>query len=56
MTVVRAYRKKGGISGSVGISSKAGIGASSSKDIFGLFRVPFLLHRASIIYSKGVGK
>jgi hypothetical protein len=34
-----------------------GIGASSSKDIFRPFKVPFLLHRAlSMVYSGGVGK
>jgi len=45
------------ISGRVGIGSKVGIGASSSKDIFGLYTVPFLLHKASsIIYNKGIGK
>ena len=36
---------------------RVGIGASSNKDIFGPFRVPFLLYRAlSIVYSRGVGK
>ena len=41
----------------VGISSRVGIGASSSKDIFRLSRAPLLLYRAlSIVYSEGVGK
>ena len=41
----------------VGISSRVGIGASSSKDAFRLSRVPLLLYRAlSIVYSRGVGE
>jgi len=41
----------------VGISGKVGIGASSNKDVFRLFRVPFLLYRAlSMVYSEGVGE
>ena len=36
---------------------RVGIGVSSSKDIFGPSRVPFLLHGASsIVYNGGVGK
>jgi hypothetical protein len=39
------------------ISSRVGIGASFSKDVFRLSRVPLLLYRAlSIIYSGGVGE
>jgi hypothetical protein len=46
-----AYRKGGSISGRVGI------GASSSKDTFRLFKVPLLLYRVlSIVYSEGVGE
>ena len=62
MAVVRAYcevayYKEGGISGKVGIGSKAGIEASSGKNAFRLFKMPLLLHRAlSIVYSRGVGK
>ena len=41
----------------VGISGRVGIGASSSKDVFRLSKVPFLLYRAlSIVYSRGVGE
>jgi len=41
----------------VGISSRVGIGASSSKDVFRPFRAPLLLYRAlSILYSGGVGE
>ena len=41
----------------VGISDRVGIGASSSKDVFRLSKVPFLLYRAlSIVYSEGVGE
>jgi len=41
----------------VGISGRVGIGASSSKDVFRLFKAPLLLYGAlSIIYSEGVGK
>ena len=41
----------------VGIDSRAGIGASFSKDIFGPFRVPFLLYGvSSVVYSRGVGE
>jgi hypothetical protein len=50
MAIVGAFREKGGISG------KVGIGASSSKDVFRLSRVPLLLYRASIAYSGGVAK
>ena len=36
---------------------RAGIGASSGKGIFGLSKVPLLLHGAlSVVYSGGVGK
>ena len=63
VAVVGACREKGGISGKVGIrgrvgiSGKAGIGASLGKDIFGPFKVTFLLYRAlSIVYSRGVGE
>jgi len=39
------------------ISGRVGIGASSSKDVFGLSRVPLLLYGAlSVVYSGGVGK
>jgi len=52
-----AYCKEGSISSRVGINSKVNIRASSSKDVFRLFRVPLLLYRAlSIVYSGGVGK
>ena len=51
IAVVRACRKKGGV------SSRVGIGASSSKDVFRLSGVPLLLYGAlSIVYSGGVGK
>jgi len=41
----------------VGISSRVGIEASSSKNVFRLSRAPLLLYRAlSIVYSGGVGK
>ena len=41
----------------VGIGGRVGIGASSGKDVFGLFRVPLLLLGVlSIAYSKGVGE
>src|SRR6266567_556414 len=41
----------------VGIGGRIGIGASSSKDVFGPSRVPLLLHGASsIVYSGGVGE
>jgi 3-dehydroquinate synthetase len=41
----------------VGIGGRVGIGASSGKDVFGLFSVPLLLYRAlSVVYSEGVGK
>ena len=57
IAIVKAYHKKGNINTRVGISNKVGIGASSSKDIFGLSKVPLLLYRAlSIVYSKGVGE
>ena len=52
-----ACRKEGGINSRVGIGGRVGIGASPSKDVFGLSRVPLLLHGASsIVYSGGVGK
>ena len=52
-----ACRKEGGIGGRVGISGRVGIGASSGKDVFRLFGVPLLLHRAlSVVYSGGVGE
>jgi len=63
IAVVGACREKGGIGGrvgiggKVGISGRVGIGASSSKDVFRLSRLPLLLYRAlSIVYSEGVGK
>ena len=63
IAIIRAYYKKGGISGRVGIrgrvgiSGRVGIEASSSKDAFRLSRVPLLLYGAlSIIYSGGVGE
>ena len=57
MAIVGTYYKKGGISARVGISGRVGIGTSSNKDIFRLFRVPLLLYRAlSIAYNGGVGK
>jgi hypothetical protein len=41
----------------VGIGGKAGIGASSSKDVFGPSGAPLLLYGAlSVVYSGGVGK
>jgi hypothetical protein len=52
----RAYRKKGGTSTRVAISTKAGIKASSSKDAFRLSLIPFSLYRALSIYSRGVSK
>ena len=46
-----------GINDRVGIGGKVGIRASSSKDVFRLFRVPLLLYRAlSIIYSGEVNR
>ena len=52
-----AYYKEGSIGSRVGISGKAGIEASSKKNIFRSFRLPLLLYRAlSIIYSGGVDK
>jgi hypothetical protein len=52
-----ACYKEGGISGRVGIGGRVFIGASSSKDIFRLSRVPLLLYRALfIVYSGEVGK
>ena len=52
-----ACRKEGGISGRVGISGRADIGASCGKDAFRSFGVPLLLHRASsVVYSGGVGE
>jgi len=57
VTIVGACREKGGIGARVGISNRVGIGASSSKDVFWLSRVPLLLYRAlSVVYSEGVGK
>jgi len=57
VAVVRACREKGGVSARVGISGRVGIGASSSKDLFRLFKVPLLLYGAlSIVYSGGVGE
>ena len=48
--IVRACAK-------VGISSKLNIGASPSKDVFKLFKIPLLLYiDLSIIYSKKIGK
>src|SRR6266576_5439396 len=43
IAIVKAYRKKGSSGTKVGISGRAGIGASSSKDIFGPPRVLLLL-------------
>ena len=41
----------------VGIGSKIGIGANSSKNIFRPSKVPLLLYGASsIVYSEGVGE
>ena len=41
----------------VGISGRVGIGASSSKNVFRLSKVPLLLYGTlSIVYSRGVGK
>jgi hypothetical protein len=41
----------------VGIGGRVGIGASSSKDVFGLSGAPLLLYEAlSVVYSGGVGK
>jgi hypothetical protein len=60
--LIACYRKgsissRVGIRGRVGISGRVGIGASSSKDVFRLSKVPFLLYRAlSIVYSREVGK
>ena len=63
IAIVGAYYKKGGISSRVGIKGRVviggrvGIGASPSKDVFRLFKVPLLLYRAlSIVYSEEVGK
>ena len=53
----RACCKEGGIGSRVGISGRAGIGASSGKDIFRSFGLPLLLYKAlSIVYSGGVGE
>ena len=41
----------------VDIGGRVGIGASPSKDVFRLSRVPLLLYRAlSVVYSGGVGE
>jgi len=41
----------------VGIGGRVGIGASSSKDVFGPSKAPLLLYRASsVLYSGGVGE
>jgi hypothetical protein len=56
IAVVGACRKKGSISGRVGTSGRVGIGASSSKDVFRLYRAPLLYRALSIVYSGGVGK
>ena len=41
----------------VGTGGRVGIGASSSKDVFRLSRVPLLLYRAlSIVYSREVSE
>jgi hypothetical protein len=57
VAIVRACHEESGISSSVSISGKVGIGASSDKDTFRPFRVPLLLHGASsIVYSGGVGE
>ena len=57
ITIVRAYCKKGSINNKVCISSKIGIRASFNKNIFRLYKVPFLLYRAlSIVYSGKVSK
>ena len=40
-----------------GISTRVGIGAGSSKDVFGPSRMSLVLHRASsMVYSGGVGE
>ena len=42
---------------SIGISSRVGIGASPSKDVFRPSKAPLLLYRVlSIVYSRGVGE
>jgi len=57
VAIVRACRKEGGISSKVGIGGRVGVGASSGKDVFRLFRAPLLLHRAlSVVYSGEVGE
>ena len=63
IAIIRAYYKKGGISGRVGIrgrvgiSSRVNIGVSPGKDIFGPSGVTLLLYRALfIVYSRGVSK
>ena len=51
MAIVGAYCKKGSIGNRVGIE------ASSSRDVFRLSRLPFLLYRAlSIVHSREIGK
>ena len=57
MAIVEACREKGSSGARVGIGGRAGIGASSSKDVFGPPGVPLLLCGAlSVVYSGGVGK
>jgi len=57
IAIVRAYREKGSSGAKIGIGGRAGIGASSNKDVFRPSRVPLLLRGAlSIIYSRGVDK
>ena len=49
--------REGACSKEGGIGGRVDIGASASKDVFRLSRVPLLLYRAlSIVYSGGVGK
>ena len=50
IAIVGAYIK-------VSISSRVDRGASTSKDIFGPFKVPLLLYKVlSIVYSSKIGK
>jgi hypothetical protein len=51
-----ACYKKGGTNIRVAISTKVGIKASSSKDIFRLSLMPLSLYRTLSIYSRGVSK
>ena len=73
MAVIRtccegACRKKGSISGKIGVDNRVGISsrvdidkrvgieASSNKDAFRPPKVPLLYRALSMVYSKGVGK